>query len=223
MITKYLYLDGSIAYRGCLSDTDTGRDYCTNNPIQCSTCKKRACNDNSLTYEVKFSCVKCNPKKDDNCDIIDKNITAIECAPTALGYSNQCYTYQKENETYRGCLYEAPGDIFTECSDDFSESCLTCNNTDCNRKPIENDDLTVNAFHYDIHDVDHKTMFIPCGNDTCDKINSWQRYCWQCDSRIDPNCKDTLGQKMLGLCPYAKEDLGCYHMITGMFLFSFYH
>lgn len=217
MNTKYLYSDGSTAYRGCASDKDTvGIDFCIHNSAQCSTCAKRACNDLSMSLEEKFFCVKCNPNEESNCNIVDEKTAAAECAPTTLGYKNECYTHRKlGGVTHRGCLFEAPEEIFDECSNVFSESCSTCNKTDCNRSAITNEELTVNPFHFEIHDEGKKTMFIPCDNSTCTKVNSWERYCFHCDSSTDPNCTDILDRPMVRLCSYAKEDLGCYHMITG--------
>ncbi|XP_055307068.1 uncharacterized protein LOC129571321 [Sitodiplosis mosellana] len=45
-------------------------------------------------------------------------------------------------------------------------------------------------------------------------MNSRERYCFKCDSTIDPNCASELNDTMVEMCPYAERDLGCFHMIT---------
>lgn len=196
-----------------------GRQFCIQNYAQCNLCAKRACNSHPLEFEKKLSCIKCDPDKNSNCNVIDDNTKAIECAPTTLGYTNECYIYQEGSVSRRGCLYEASGDIFTQCNDIFSNTCTICNQTDCNRIPIVNNDLSFNAFHFEITKNEKgKTIFTPCGNASCTKKNSWERLCYKCDSTTNPNCANEPDALMIGNCPYAEEDLGCFHMITGNIL-----
>ncbi|XP_055308420.1 uncharacterized protein LOC129572482 [Sitodiplosis mosellana] len=90
-----------------------------------------------------------------------------------------------------------------------------------NRSSISNDEnavvntnLEFNAFHFDaIHDGE-KPQLIPCDNDNCTKINSFERICFKCDSKDDPNCANEVNDSMSQLCPFADEDLGCFHMIN---------
>lgn len=217
LTTKFFTLsDGSEAYRGCMSDIGTdGRDFCIQNFAQCNICPNRACNANPLKFEKKLSCIKCVPNENSNCNVIDENAKATECARTTVGYTNECYTYQSGSVSHRGCLYEAPANIFSECSNIFSDTCVTCNRSDCNRTPILNNDLTFNPFHFVITNEEGKTKFTPCGNSSCEKIDSWDRFCFKCDSTNDPNCVSEVDSSMIGQCPYAEEDLGCFHMVIG--------
>lgn len=207
--------DGSEAYRGCISDLATdGIDFCMQNFAQCNICARRACNSHQLEFEKKLKCVKCDPDENSNCNVIDEKVKATECARTTLGYKNECYTYQNGSFTQRGCLYEATADIFSECSDHMlSDTCTLCDKTDCNRTPIVKNDLTFNAFHFLITNEGNKPKFTPCGNSSCTKLNSWQRRCYKCDSTTDTKCASDPSTS-LELCPYAEEDLGCYHMVT---------
>lgn len=197
-----------------------GREYCIQNFAQCNICSKRACNSNPLEFEEKLSCIKCDPDENSNCNVIAENATATECTRTILGYKNECYTYTKRNVSHRGCLYEANENIFKECTDIFSESCLTCNQTNCNRDPIASTDLDFNEFHYEImQDEGDKPKFTHCGNKSCTKINSWQRSCIKCDSTTNPNCATEFDPELAEFCPYAEEDLGCFHMVSGKMSF----
>lgn len=199
-----------------MSDFSTyGREFCMQNILQCNICPKRACNSNPLEFEKKMSCIKCEPDENSNCNVIDESVKATECAPTTVGYTNECFTYQNGSVSRRGCLYEAPPDIFSECTDVWSDRCTTCNKSDCNRSPIINNDLTLNPFHFVITEEGGKKIFTPCGNSSCEKIDSWDRKCFKCDSTIDINCVSEVDASMIGQCPYAEEDLGCFHMVTG--------
>lgn len=42
------------------------------------------------------------------------------------------------------------------------------------------------------------------------------RYCYVCDSETDLNCIASLDDSLLRKCPANREDLGCFHKITGM-------
>lgn len=191
--------------------------YCLKNNAQCTKCAKRACNEKSVQFEKKLSCVKCTPDKNNDCNVIEENTKATECTPTTLGYANGCYVYQKGNVSHRGCLYEATDKIFGECSKKSSKACSVCNKSDCNRQPITaSEDLSVNLFHSDFVHDGSKTKLIPCENDSYTEMNSRERVCYKCDSRIDPNCTSEVGDYMVDLCSFDEEDLGCYHMITGI-------
>ncbi|XP_031624828.1 calponin homology and LIM domain-containing protein-like [Contarinia nasturtii] len=128
--------DGKTAYRGCMSDTDQNKGECLGHVQQCHRCSNRACNANSLELEEKLSCIKCTPDGNSNCNILEDFTEAVECARTALGYKNRCYTHSKDGISHRGCLYEANTDIFKECSDENSERCFTCAEEGCNDTSI---------------------------------------------------------------------------------------
>lgn len=196
-------------------NANSNKGFCLDNYAQCNRCKKRACNSEHVQFEKKMSCVKCNPDENSNCNVIDESITATECAATTLGYKNLCYTYQSGNVSHRGCLYEAPKNIFIECGNVYSETCLTCNQTDCNRTPIIHDELDLNPFHSEIVRKEDKSDLVLCDNPSCKKLNPWERFCYKCDSNINPNCTNQLDGTMIELCDFEREDLGCYHMITG--------
>lgn len=123
---------------------ENGRDFCMKNMEHCERCKQRACNGEGLKFENPLSCVKCMPSDKDNCRTIDNSTAAVECARTASGYKNACYTYQDGQSATRGCLYEAPDSIFDICKANSSTLCSICNQTNCNRGPTK----TVNATSY---------------------------------------------------------------------------
>lgn len=185
---------------------NSNKGFCLDNYAQCNRCKKRACNSEHVQFEEKMSCIKCDPDENSNCNVIDESTTAIECATTTLGYKNLCYTYQKGSVSHRGCLYEAPENIFNECENAYSEICLTCNQTDCNRTPIIHEELTLNLFHDEVVRNEDKSEMVMSDNPSC----------YKCDSNINPNCTNQLDDTMIGLCEFEREDLGCYHMITGI-------
>lgn len=122
--------------------TNSNKDFCLEHYAQCNRCKKRACNANPVEFEKKLSCIKCIPGENSNCNNIDDDVNAIKCIQTTLGYINKCYTFHKENVSYRGCLYEASEEIFDECNNSNSSACLTCNESNCNRDPVKIDLIT---------------------------------------------------------------------------------
>lgn len=146
-----IFLDGSIAYRGCMSDADENVDFCLKNEKQCQRCSKRACNANLLEFEKKLSCIKCTPDENSNCNVVEDTTSATECAPTALGYKNRCYTHSVDGISYRDCLYEASTEIFEECSKQKSKKCSTCDEDGCNNTPIN-----TNRFYYEDRDNESK-------------------------------------------------------------------
>lgn len=151
---------------------ETGREFCMQHIEQCKKCSKRACNSQSLEFEKNISCVKCTPDKKTNCNTVDKDITAIECAQTTVGYKNACYIYQNDSVTIRGCLFEAPDIIFKECLDYYSAACSTCNQSDCNRASVENETIGLNSLY--IPRAIKNTSFQGCSTPECynDKIKS---------------------------------------------------
>lgn len=203
---KIFVLDGSFAYRGCLSDGESfGREFCMSNSAQCERCSKRACNANPLKFEKPLSCVKCDSNEpDSNCLEIDESIDAIECKNTTVGYKNKCYIYQKSNHTIRGCLYEAFGgenvDIFKECSNSaISDYCYTCNESDCNRNPIVSEEHEINPLRLDP-----------------DEEETPASSCYECNSKDNADCASILQPSMIINCPFSSEDeFGCYHKING--------
>lgn len=161
---------------------ENGRDFCIKNPEHCIRCKDRACNSQKLEFEKSLSCIKCTPNENNNCNSIDKNTTAIECARTVVGYKNVCYTYHTEQTITRGCLYEASESIFDICKTNTSASCTTCNETDCNRAPIPPSILNFNDFErsesYDREirpneDEKHLHCYQCSGTEGCDSISDF--------------------------------------------------
>lgn len=207
-----------MAYRGCMSDDDDfGKAFCERSSENCKKCSNRACNANLLELATNFSCIKCNPSEHSDCNAIDESTTAIECAPIASGYKNECYTYRDDNVSRRGCLYEAPDDIFNECINVFSDKCLICNQIDCNRDSIIIDDsLKIK------HSSDgSKPEFNSCKGESCTKTNSRARHCYKCDSTNDSNCVDKLNNDMISVCPFTEVDMECFHLIRGIQILNF--
>lgn len=205
------FLDGSFAYRGCMSDVDSeGVGYCKHHDHHCEKCPKRACNTNLMKFDKKISCFKCNPTENDDCDKIAENSTATECAGTALGYKNECYIYQKDKRTFRGCLYDAKSEseeIFRECRNQYSANCYTCDQDSCNNNSVLYDDLDVN--------------FLKLENE--ENLNTKSRLCYECDSRNnDTKCARDLDESMITKCPNSEDDLGCFHKTIGTILRPFF-
>lgn len=209
IIIQWLISDGSVAYRGCRSDprSSIGKEFCLLHIPQCEECSKRGCNNQQVKWGKKLSCVKCNSTKSGNCNEVSDDFKASECAPTVESYSNECYIYVRNGQVERGCLYEASADIRLDCGNYYSDSCLLCDNSDCNRSKVSsiggNSESSFNLLSEPI-EVSQKKML------------SHDRFCYHCDSRTDPNCAHKLNRGMLGLCPYSQEDMGCYHIKTGM-------
>ncbi|XP_031624827.1 uncharacterized protein LOC116341726 [Contarinia nasturtii] len=191
--------DGSMAYRGCMSDEDkVGKDFCSMNFAQCHTCSGRACNSNLLKFETAISCVKCNPDASSDCNLIDENIEAAECAATTFGYKNACYIYKSDGIVQRGCLYEASDDIFNECNNEFVNKCLLCNHNNCNRMPIINSNTiaTKNERNYTSES----------------ESNIQYETCIECNSNDDDRCRTKPEALQGNVCKQGRstESEGCY-------------
>lgn len=212
-----------------------------------------------------------------------------QCAQTVLGYVDKCYMYVDDEErVHRGCFYESSAHIRYKCGNaEFSDSCTTCNEPNCNRHPFQpgkirlrtrrrraitprkclrcNSDYDIQcqynpqlfdtiecvgdrcatyfATNYtiirdcagnfeDIASYTEGTMpttvvaksidngqLITCDADNCNNMTSDKRYCFQCDSRTDPNCAESVSSSMIALCPYDSDDFGCYHRQSGAYTF----
>lgn len=55
-----------------------------------------------------------------------------------------------------------------------------------------------------------------CDGDNCnsDAVREDIR-CYECDSVIDPNCRNALNDTMLTICPLSVNNTGCYHYDDG--------
>lgn len=177
-----------------------GKNICTQHPKQCVECSKRGCNNDALKWEPKLSCVKCKQNEEQNCNQVSDDLKATDCAPIAERYNNRCYTIAKNGKTDRGCFYEAPLDIQIECTNHVNESCTLCGSSDCNRANIS----TSNPEDEDYFNILSEPL-----------RPSHEQFCFQCDSRSDPNCSFRLNSEMVGLCPYSPKSSGCYHIKTG--------
>lgn len=193
-----------------------GRDFCVENPEQCSTCSGRACNAHKLKFEEKISCVKCTPDENGNCNVIDEGVEATECALTAAGYKNECFHYKKGDVSYRGCLFESADEIFNECIKSGSEKCSTCNEPNCNREPVTNPNLRLNPLQ--LEQEEKRDTQQPADNNR----NIWtpgfkNRFCLECDSRVDRNCVENSKDTLIRLCDVQADgtNLGCFHKIEG--------
>lgn len=186
-------------------DKSPGIDYCIWHSEHCEKCPKRGCNKNTLRFEKSLSCFKCDPTETNDCNQVPENSNTTECAPVALGYKNECYIYQKNNLTHRGCLYDAlstsEDEIFTECLNQYSDRCYTCNNENgCNNNTVVFEDLNVKYLKSDLEDDSSETQ---------------TTLCYECDSRENPKCADLLDDSMIKPCPASEDDSGCFHKIDG--------
>lgn len=161
---------------------EDGRDVCLKDPEHCTRCKERACNAQKLEFEKPLSCIKCTPNESNNCNNIDKNTTAVECAKTVIGYKNFCYTHHNGQTVTRGCLYEASDSMFNTCKTNTSASCKICNETDCNRAPITNKTIPTTNLNFVISERDksHQRVIQPTKEES-------HLHCYTCNGTEECN------------------------------------
>lgn len=208
------FLDASEAFRGCMSDPiEDGRDFCMKDPEHCTRCKDRACNAQKLEFEKPLSCIKCIPDELHNCNIIDKNTTAIACARTVVGYKNFCYTHHTEQTVTRGCLYEATDSIFGVCKTNTSALCTICNQTDCNRAPITNATVTSLNTIAPEKNTSYDRVILP----VLPNENENRLHCYQCNGTKE--C-DFIGNSEPLPCPISSKYDQCFTFIQhkGIFI-----
>lgn len=63
---------------------------------------------------------------------------------------------------------------------------------------------------------DCDTCFENVCNDQDVTTEEIDRYCYVCDSQNNQNCISNLDESMMQECPATKNDLGCFHSITGI-------
>lgn len=214
------FLDGSYAYRGCMSDVDSpGRQFCLEHFHQCERCPKRGCNVHTLKFEKKLSCIKCNSTVgDDDCNKVDENSKPTECSSTTLGYTNECYIYQMQNQTFRGCLYDAYADgeeeLFKSCSNQYSVNCYTCNHNGCNNASVDYEFAKQNEDDQLYEKINYKMLDEENANATK------SIHCYECDSSNNPKCARELDDSMITQCKQSteEEDFSCFHRIEGEIL-----
>lgn len=206
--------DGSTANRGCMSDTeDSGRNMCIENDAQCSKCAKRACNSQSVEFENPISCIKCSSDNDTNCSIVHENTTAVECARTTIGYGNVCFIHKHDNVITRGCLYEASNRIFEDCKMSLNSVCSTCNQSDCNRTPVNNT-FKVVSMQFEKTIQKHQPEMIH----QIDESNGYRDKplkCFRCDGNEDCNLMHSSMKSQMEPqeCPLSSEYDQCFTYI----------
>lgn len=113
-----------------------GKSYCLQNDHRCRKCNQRGCNNDLIQWEKPMSCIKCTSTEDTDCEKSPELLSANECAPTAAGYENKCYTRVVNQTVERGCFYEASAEAKKECDDSADESCSTCTEPGCNQGKV---------------------------------------------------------------------------------------
>lgn len=192
-----------------MSDPDKdGRSFCTQNDEQCIRCQHRACNSHQLEFEKPLSCIKCIPSETENCAIIDKNVTAIACDRTTIGYKNSCYTYQTGQYVARGCLYEANGPIFDICNKNNTSLCSMCEQSDCNREPAKNITFSPLILHDFIfkHKMTYDELIPLRGEEN-------RLHCYQCDGTDECTFMNKTNVMKPKPCPIASKYDQCYTFI----------
>lgn len=177
-------LDGKKADRGCMSDSKsnpTGISYCDAFLEQCHRCSKRACNTHKVEFEPKLSCIKCTPDDKNNCGVIPEGTKAIECAPITLGYKNACYIYQNGSAFTRGCISDS---THNECNSPSNPSCVTCNQSDCNRNAMPNIN-TISLLQLNVKMPEKRIISLQKSGRT-EKNKSKRLKCYQCNG--DDGC-----------------------------------
>lgn len=143
---KYWDADGSIGYRGCLSDDDAIVKACELEPKRCSICAFSTCNNEYLIRDSSLWCVHCN--ETEACMWTSKSPIS-KCERQVTFYDiESCYQYLFPSglSAKRGCVLDdeelcgeggTGGDSCTQCRTHFcngasylSQSCVRCNSAD---------------------------------------------------------------------------------------------
>lgn len=53
-----------------------------------------------------------------------------------------------------------------------------------------------------------------CETDNCNTISTIDKYCYECDSKTNPDCATKIDESMLVNCPFSANNPGCYHFIN---------
>lgn len=133
-----MFIDGTLAYRGCTSDNETsaGKRFCNQNAAQCEKCASRGCNNAEVRWENPLSCIVCNSTQDDQCKT-GNGVNRAGCILTTVGYKNHCFSRVANHTVARGCLRGAIPDTADDCSAWYSQTCKICAHNDCNQGPID--------------------------------------------------------------------------------------
>lgn len=198
-----------------MSDSDEdGRDFCIKNNMQCIRCKNRACNSHQLEFEKPLSCIKCTPNE--NCNIIDKNVTGMACNRTTIGYKNSCYTHQIGSHVTRGCLYEANDQIFDICQKNQTDFCALCDQADCNREPAKNatiPPLILNDFVFESDALYDEVIPL--------RAKENRLHCYQCNGTDECDFISKPNSVKPNACPISSTYDQCYTFIHKGWIFLF--
>lgn len=228
----YIYVEKGKTERGCLYEASIDvQTECENFYSEsCTLCNSSDCNRakipasvseddffNILSEPLASKCssplcndVKVKPPKllklswqinEKNSEINSKTIECVKC----------------NSETDENCAKNPKSITPTEC-DHEGDKCATFYTKD--NKIIRNCLQTILS-EEDVTEEDEENNIIACPDSSCDKTVSEEQFCYQCDSRSNPNCTHKLETEMMKECPSDSEDLGCYHMITGKTFYFF--
>lgn len=185
-----MYVDGNEhVHRGCYYEaSDAIRDECGPNSDMCTICNNSDCNRDP--YYPRPLTIRSRRRRR---MVIQ---TQRKCLRCNSNYDIQCRLNPHRFESIEcagnqcATYISANQTLIRDCAENLEDVAST--------KTIENGNL------------------ITCdSNDNCNDITSDKHYCFQCDSRSDPNCAASINTAMLTLCPYAADDFGCYHRQTG--------
>lgn len=107
----------------------------------------------------------------------------------------------------------ASKEITTEISDKVNKEENVVTSEDINSNVVSDDKKTASEEAAVKDDAEESTQK---PSEESKNVKMIERSCYQCDSRKNPNCTNQLEDEMIVKCPSDAEDLGCYHMITGI-------
>ncbi|KFB34787.1 hypothetical protein ZHAS_00000181 [Anopheles sinensis] len=112
--------------RGCQSDAGSEVDICAEAEV-CDLCEGDSCNKAAAASLAHIKCLQCSSANDPGCAL---GSTASKSCPLK---DDQCYTAVANDGTLtRGCLSELDEPAKTKCSDSSDQSCIVCDQADCN-------------------------------------------------------------------------------------------
>lgn len=139
-------------------------------------------------------------KGEENCKICEglncnKKIKPQQC--------KQC-----NSETDRRCINSPRKAPTIECPS-YVDHCLTFVHT--NGTIIR--DCKQNLHSTDDYCTEFPWLCVACEHDDCNTKALSNDLCYECDSKLNPNCRNNLDHSMLVNCPFSKHR-GCYHFIN---------
>lgn len=199
----YMYVgDNEQVHRGCFYEASEHIRYlCGDAELSdsCTTCNESNCN----RHPFQPGKIRLRPRR-------KRALASRKCLRCSSADDVQC--------RYNPQLFER-----AECAGDRCATYIAANRTiirDCasNLEDVANyTDDTPSTTGVAAKSTENGQL-ITCDADNCNNIASAARYCFECDSRIDPACAASVSSPMIALCPYDSNDYGCFHHQSGAYI-----